>query len=98
MVYLRVWQNLDLEAIKQGLLVVGELSAECFNCRRLGIENKSRACPDCGTAFSYVGFRRKIKPQDLNQFQQAFPGAKLIDFADFKSALNKKEARKMLDI
>lgn len=93
MVYLRLWKSFDLEDTAKQLLVVGELSAECFNCHELGIESRSRSCPKCGVFFRYVGFRRKVRAQDLKNFKEALPQAELIDFSDFKDALKKKEAR-----
>jgi hypothetical protein len=92
MKFLRVWQELNLEDIKQHLLVIGELSAECFNCHELGIDIKSRSCPNCGTVFKYLGFRRKLRSQDFKSFNQERTGVKLIDFFDFKKAINKEDA------
>ncbi|MFO8053253.1 MAG: hypothetical protein R6U54_04790 [Candidatus Omnitrophota bacterium] len=98
MTYLRVWKDLNLADIKKHLLVVGELSAECFNCHELGINSASRSCPNCGTVFKYIGFRRKIRGQDFKSFSQERTGVKLIDFFDFKKAISKKGARDFLDI
>ncbi|MCF7894485.1 MAG: hypothetical protein K9L84_05455 [Candidatus Omnitrophica bacterium] len=92
MTYLRIWKDLDTKDIKKHLLVVGELSAECFNCHELGIDSKSRSCPNCGTVFKYIGFRRKIRGQDFKSFDQERAGVKLIDFFDFKKAINKEDA------
>ncbi len=98
MTYLRVWEKLKLEEVKKHLLVVGELSAECFNCHQLGVDSKSHNCPNCGATFAYVGFRRKIRPQDLKTYKQERPSVQLVDFSDFKKAQAKKEARNLLDI
>lgn len=98
MKFLRIWQELNLEDIKQHLLVIGELSAECFNCHELGIDSASRSCPNCGTVFKYIGFRRKLRAQDFKSFNQERTGVKLIDFFDFKKEINKKGARDFLDL
>ncbi len=96
--FLRVWQDIDLEDIKKHLLVIGELSAECFSCHQLGIDRKSRSCPQCGTVFKYMGFRRKLRAQDFKNFKKERAGVVLIDFFDFKKALGKEEARGFLGI
>ena len=92
MKFLRIWQELNLEDIKQHLLVVGELSAECFNCHELGIDSARRSCPNCGTVFKYIGFRRKLRAQDFKSFNQERAGVIIIDFFDFKKAINKENA------
>ncbi|MCF7916800.1 MAG: hypothetical protein K9L61_03395 [Candidatus Omnitrophica bacterium] len=96
--FLRVWQDIDLADIKKHLLVIGELSAECFACHELGIDLKSRSCPKCGTVFKYIGFRRKLRAQDFKSFKEERTGVTMIDFFDFKKALGKEEARDFLGI
>jgi hypothetical protein len=95
---LRVWEELDLQDIEKHLLVVGELSAECFSCHKIGIEIKSRQCPCCHAYFKYIGFRRKVDTHYLYKRREEFAGVVLIDFDDFKKVLGKGEARKLLDI
>lgn len=97
MVYLRTWKKLNLEEVKEHLLVVGELSAECFNCREIGINFERRGCPKCGNIFKYIAFRREVRPQDFKRFKEDRPRIELIDFSDFKKALNKKEARNIFN-
>ncbi len=84
---------MSLEEVSKHLLVVGQLSAECFSCHKLGLNNRSRSCPECGVVFKYIGFRRKFRPQELKAFVEERPQVELIDFFDFKKALNKKQAR-----
>ena len=36
--FLRVWQECDLQDIEKYLIVVGELSSECFACHKVGID------------------------------------------------------------
>lgn len=94
--FIRVWKELDLKEIEQSLLVIGELSAECYSCRKLGIEIKSYVCPQCGVAFKYVGFRRRVNPSYLNRIKEDFNGLVFIDFDDFKAMVNKRDARDLL--
>ena len=97
-VFLRKWEQLDINTIGKHLFVIGELSGECFSCRRVGIPVKTRHCPDCKTEFNYIAFRRKIDSHSIARFHADFPSATFIDFDDFKKAVGKREARKLLDI
>lgn len=96
--FLRVWQNLNLEDVRKSLFIIGELSGECFSCHNLGISLKEKRCPSCKQEFKYIAFRRKLDMHTINKFKAEFPKATFIDFEDFKRATSKKEARKILDI
>ncbi len=96
--FLRVWQELDIAEIEKHLLVIGELSGECYSCRSIDLETKSKECPFCNTSFKYVGFRRKIDPGYLKRLKEENPHLIFIDFEDFKRVVGKKEAKRLLDI
>jgi len=56
---MRVWRLLDSEDVGRQLLIVGELSAECANCKTIGIDHKKvTQCPSCKTVFRYIAARR----------------------------------------
>jgi hypothetical protein len=95
---IRVWQEVDISQIEKNLIVVGELSAECFSCHKIGSEIKAHTCPNCSTVFKYMGFRRKVEGGYLHRIKQELPHLILIDFDDFKKVIGQKEARKLLDI
>ena len=96
--FVRVWEELDLADIEKHLIVVGDLSAECFGCHKVGIDSKARACPDCSAIFKYIGFRRKVQISYLRKVRDERPRIVIIDFDDFKRSLAKRDARKLLDI
>lgn len=96
--FIRIWQKQDTKDIEKHLIVVGELSSECFNCHDLGIELHARACPGCGAMFKYMGFRRKLTPSHLQKVKDQNPRLILIDFEDFKQSVGKRDARSILDI
>ena len=96
--FLRVWQECDLQDIEKYLIVVGELSSECFACHKVGIERKAQNCPNCGVYFKYMGFRRKLQMSYLRKMKEEFPQLVFIDFEDFKKSIGKRDARKLLDI
>ncbi|MBD3263871.1 MAG: hypothetical protein GF375_02065 [Candidatus Omnitrophica bacterium] len=95
---MRVWKNMDLDDVQKHLIVAGELSSQCYSCNSPGIELTSPSCPSCGVAFKYMGFRRKLTPSFLLKIKEANPGIIFIDFEDFKKALSKRDARKLLDM
>lgn len=94
----RLWQDVDVTDIEKHLLVVGELSAQCNFCHKIGIDPKLDNCPNCHAHFKYRGFRRKTEPHYLRRVREEHPSAILIDLDDFKRALGKDEARKLLDL
>lgn len=96
--YIRAWEELDLADIEKHLIVVGDLSSECFSCHKVGIDSKARACPGCLAIFKYLGFRRKVQASYLQKVREERPRIVIIDFDDFKKALGKRDARKLLDI
>ncbi|MCM8823550.1 MAG: hypothetical protein NC822_02630 [Candidatus Omnitrophica bacterium] len=97
-VFLRTWQEFELEDIEKSLFVIGEINGECFACHTIGIGLKERFCPNCKQEFKYIAFRRKIDGSWLNRFREIHPRACFIEFDDFKKFFSKKEARKLLDI
>lgn len=96
--FLRVWKELDLRDIEKHLIVVGELSSECFSCHKVGLDLKVKSCPNCGVNFKYMGFRRKVQMGFLYKVREEWPEIVFIDFEDFKKALGKRDARKILNI
>ena len=48
-IFLRVWQEVDLKDIEKRLLIIGELSGECFHChdfKKIGFKNEARKLLD----------------------------------------------------
>ncbi len=96
--FIRIWEKADMADIEKKLIVVGDLSSECFCCHKVGINLKANFCPECGVHFKYVGFRRKVRPSFLKQMKDELPHLIFIDFDDFKQSLKKRDARKLLDL
>ena len=97
--FIRTFQSFDIDEVKQHLLIVGDLSADCANCRALGMDPYSTGqCNECGTPFKYMASRR-IETFTGERFAWAKrmtekrPDLKLIDFGDYSKALGKKQAR-----
>jgi len=96
--FVRTWEDFDLVDIEKHLIVVGDLSSECFCCHKVGVDSKARACSDCSAIFKYIGFRRKIQMPYLYKVREERPRIVIIDFDDFKRSLAKRDARKLLDL
>ncbi len=96
--FVRIWQEVKVNDIEQHLLVIGELSAECYNCHNLGLPVSATACPQCQARFKYLGFRRTVDIQAVKRFKDMHPSLIMIDFQDFKKLVSKSDARKLLDL
>ena len=96
--FLRTWQQFDLKDVEKNLIVAGDLSSECFSCHKVGLGLTARTCPECAATFKYMGFRRKVRMSYLQKVRAEQPDIIFIDFEDFKKALGKRDARKILDI
>ncbi|MFH1876058.1 MAG: hypothetical protein ABH865_04135 [Candidatus Omnitrophota bacterium] len=96
--FLRSWQEFDLEDVKKHLIVVGELSSDCFCCRKIGLDSHARACPSCKAYFKYMGFRRHVDGGYIHKLRAELPSIIFIDFDDFKKLIGQQQARKLLDI
>ncbi|MCZ8157516.1 MAG: hypothetical protein O9264_15440 [Leptospira sp.] len=53
--FIRVWTQVDSDAIKKQLLYIDDLYGTCGSCKKLGLNYiKDKKCPDCGTTFKYL--------------------------------------------
>jgi len=97
-VFLRAWYKFDVDDIKNSLFVVGELSGECFSCHKVGVSIGEKTCPQCKKEFKFIAFRRRADFSVIERFRKMYPKEVFIDFDDFKKAIGKSSARKLLDI
>ena len=97
--YIRVWQNCDVEGISKHLMVVGDVTADCANCRELGIDySQARNCPKCGTDFRFIASRHTGKLDrgrgaTVKRIKDRRPDLTLIDYEDYKEITGKQQAR-----
>lgn len=96
--YIRVWQLDDIDFIKQHLVIIGDLTADCANCKHIGIDYQSqKTCPNCKTEFKYAASRSSSAAFDhgalAHKIKKNRPDLILIDFSDFKRAAEKTKAR-----
>ena len=80
---IRVWKEFDVKDISGHLLIVGLLSADCSNCRELGIKySNAVSCPKCGVDFKYIATRSK----EIRKIKEKRPDLIFIDLEDYKKA------------
>ena len=97
--YIRVWQSCDLEGITKHLLIVGDLTADCADCRELGIAySEARQCPKCGTEFRFITSRSagkldRNRGATVKRIKDRRQELTFIDYDDYKEITGKQNAR-----
>ena len=97
--FIRVWQACNVEEITKCLLIVGDVTADCANCRELGIDYaKVSACPKCGTQFHFIASRNTGRLDanrggTVKRIKDRRPDLTLIDYEDYKEITGKQQAR-----
>ncbi|MFH1854169.1 MAG: hypothetical protein ABH815_02530 [Candidatus Omnitrophota bacterium] len=90
--FVRVWKEIDIKEMSNHLLVVGDLTGDCSNCRALGIDyTKASICPKCGTNFKYIASRSR----EVGKIIKKRPDLIFIDFEDYKKITGKIKARNL---
>ena len=99
MEYLRIYKAFEIAEVQQHLLIMGDLSGDCANCRALGINPyEAEKCPECGAEFKYVTSRRlETHPSERFQLVRRVFGKRphwlFIDYTDYTKTLGQKKAR-----
>ena len=97
--YIRVWQSCEVEGITKHLLIVGDITADCANCRELGIPYAlAKNCPKCGTDFRFITSRKAGKLDrdrggTVKRIKDRRPDLTFIDYDDYKEITGKQQAR-----
>lgn len=92
--YIRVWEYLDVTDVSSHLLIVGESTGDCSNCRTLGIDYaEAKTCPSCKTLFKYIASRTK----EAARLKTKRPDLICIDFDDYRKITGSMKARNLFD-
>lgn len=97
--YMRIWQTVDIEAVKRHLLIVGELTGDCASCRELGIPyTTAKTCPQCKTDFHFVAARSAVGSAKtaggvVKRIKDKRPDLTFIDHDDYVALTGKQSAR-----
>lgn len=91
--YIRVWQPCNIQEMSKHLLIVGDITADCQNCRELGIDyTQTRNCPKCGTDFRFISVR-STSGGSVKRIKERRPDLVMIDYDDYKHLTGKQSAR-----
>jgi len=94
--FLRVYNYLNANQIKENCLVYGEISGNCAKCQTIDLKLHMTKCPECGTDFKYIAFRNvkshMPKMHRLSQEREVI----FIDYNDFHKALSASKAEELL--
>lgn len=99
---MRIWQPVDIEAVKKHLLIVGELTGDCASCRELGIKYADvKICPQCKTDFKFITARGAVGSMKamggvVKRIKSRRPDLTFVDYDDFQSLTGKQSARDLL--
>ncbi|MCK4882748.1 MAG: hypothetical protein KAS92_06970 [Candidatus Omnitrophica bacterium] len=95
--FIRVYKKMNIDEIKQHLLIYGDLSAQCANCQAMDLKLDMTACPKCEAEFKYITFRnvRNHLPK-LQKINEATPDIQFVDFDDYKRSVSEMKARDFL--
>lgn len=96
---IRTIKNFELDEVIKHLLVVGDLTGDCFNCKELGLDYLAiKSCPKCSTDFRFITSRKTnvsgIKP--LAGLHKKRPDLVCIDFYDLKQHNDRQKAKDFL--
>jgi hypothetical protein len=96
--YIRIWQELDVEFVKSHLLIIGDLTGDCANCKQIGIDYRlQKSCPNCQAEFKYISSRATSGASAysglVHKINKIRPDLIFVDLNDFKHAAEKNKAR-----
>lgn len=98
---LRVWKEVDIDEIKEHLVIVDDKYGHCPNCKKIGIElNGLTHCPDCGREFKYVTSKdaRGGRTDIVKRTRKKLPNLIFIDYDDYERATGKKTAESLFNV
>lgn len=100
-VLIRTIKEFDLDEVCQHLLLAGDLSGDCFNCKQIGLDFSSvKNCPKCRTDFRFIASRKSdnfgTKILNLLHIHKKRPDLIYIEFNDLKQHKNREKARDFL--
>ncbi len=95
--FIRIYKKLDINEIKQHLLIYGDLSAQCANCQEMDIKLDDASCPKCDTEYKYIAFRNvKNHLPKLQKISANRPEILFVDHDDYKREIGALKAKEFL--
>ncbi len=100
--FIRTWKYYDVNELKSHLLIVGQLSADCANCKEMGIDYLTqKKCPQCNSEFKYIATRQndgKFPGSLIRRIVEKRQDLELIDYSDFRLATERNKAQEFFKI
>ena len=95
--FIRIYKKMDLEDIKEHLIIIGDTTASCAKCKSLGLKIDALQCPQCKTELKYMSFR-KIKDHipKMLKFSETRSDLTFVDFEDFERTTGALKAAEFL--
>ena len=96
--FIRTVKEFDLDDISHHLLLVGDLSGDCFNCKEMGLDYANViSCPKCKTDFRYIASRRtaNFDIKSAVSLHKKRTDLIYIEFNDLKKHQNREKARNL---
>jgi len=95
--YVRVWQEIDLIHVQKHLLIAGDPTGDCSNCKEVGIHIAgAKVCPNCNTEFNYIATRLKNNPSQARKLKAKRSDLIAIDLSDYKEATARSNAHRFM--
>ncbi len=95
--FIKVYKKFDVKNIKEHLLIYGDLSGSCANCKAIDLKLSDLECPKCKTAFKYIAFRNiKSHLPKMQKLIEERPGLEFVDHEDFQRNLGVIKAEEFM--
>lgn len=95
--FIRFARESDFDEISKHLLVVGELSGDCFSCRHVGIDYaREKYCPQCKTDFKYIAYRKAgsaVTGAQISRLMQKRCDLTYVEYSDIKEIADRQKAK-----
>ncbi|MBI5873429.1 MAG: hypothetical protein HZB36_04715 [Candidatus Omnitrophica bacterium] len=97
--YFRVGREMDYDDVSKHLLIVGELSGDCFSCREVGINySREKYCPQCKTDFKYISYRKSsgaVTTGAIAKLCAKRPDLVYVEYGDVKEIADHMKVKKI---
>ncbi len=96
-IYMRVAQERDFDEVTKHLIVVGDLTGDCFSCRHIGIDyGREKYCPQCKTDFRYIASRKSADANNgamMSKICRKRPDLTYVEYNDIKEVSDRMKAK-----
>ncbi len=99
--FIRIWNEIDIEEMKEHIVMVDDISGFCPNCKKIGISLKNlKECPECNREFKYVSSKEAKggKHEIVTRTIKKLPELTFIDYDDYHRLTNQKAAEGLFNV